>query len=331
MNRPSAPIDIDYVELNFHRLSEGDNMSFSLFADAVLTFQRKHNPVYRGFADYRYLPIQAFKSSKVVSFPPEEAEAIFCSSATGSRDTRSLHYVRRLEIYRRAVLTQFYSVFGHGPYTIVACLPNYEDLKEKSSLVHMTRMLVDAVGSCDSSYVAEQPDILERLSEPSSRPSAPLLVFGAAFGLLDLAESARWRLPSDAVILETGGMKTFRREIGRDELHASLAEGFGVDRRRVRSEYGMCELMSQFYSMEDGLFFPPPWVRFEIVDPYRPGKILTDGQPGALAVFDLANMYSVSGILTEDSAVRRGEGFELLGRLSGAELRGCNFLLESNA
>lgn len=331
MNRTRALIDIDYVEQNFHSLSEGDNTSFSLLADAVFSFQRKHNPVYRSFAEYRYLPIQAFKSSKVTSFPPEEAEAIFYSSATGVRDTRSVHYVRRLDIYRRAVLTHFYSVFGRGPYAIVVCLPNYEDLKETSSLVQMTRILIDAAGSHDSGYVSEQPELLERLSEPSTMHSAPILLFGAAFGLLDLVESARWRLPYNAIILETGGMKTFRREIGREELHELLAEGFGVDRRSVRSEYGMCELMSQFYSKEDSLFYPPPWVRFEIIDPYQPRKTLADGQAGALAVFDLANMYSVSGILTEDSAVRRGEGFELLGRLSGAELRGCNFLLEWNA
>jgi hypothetical protein len=48
-----------------------------------------------------------------------------------------------------------------------------------------------------------------------------------------------------------------------------------------------------------------------------------------LAVLDLANIDSVAAILTEDRAVARDGGFEVLGRLTGAELRGCKFLLET--
>ena len=51
---------------------------------------------------------------------------------------------------------------------------------------------------------------------------------------------------------------------------------------------------------------------------------------GVLAVVDLANCYTVSALLTEDRAVQRDAGFEVLGRLSQAELRGCNFLLEKS-
>ena len=54
---------------------------------------------------------------------------------------------------------------------------------------------------------------------------------------------------------------------------------------------------------------------------------MEEEEEGLLAVLDLANMYSVAAILTEDRAVRRQGGVEILGRASGAELRGCNFLL----
>ena len=43
-----------------------------------------------------------------------------------------------------------------------------------------------------------------------------------------------------------------------------------------------------------------------------------------IRVFDLANVYSVLAIQTEDLAIRRDEGFELLGRAADAEPRGCS-------
>jgi hypothetical protein len=46
-----------------------------------------------------------------------------------------------------------------------------------------------------------------------------------------------------------------------------------------------------------------------------------------LRVFDLANVRSVMAVQTEDLVVRRGEGFELLGRLPRAEAKGCSLLV----
>ena len=40
--------------------------------------------------------------------------------------------------------------------------------------------------------------------------------------------------------------------------------------------------------------------------------------------FDLANVFSVAAIQTEDLGIRRGEGFELIGRAQIAEPRGCS-------
>ena len=121
-------------------------------------------------------------------------------------------------------------------------------------------------------------------------------------------------------------MKTHRREITRDALHRRLRGGFGV--ASVRSEYGMCELLSSCYSRRGGIFHPPPWMRFRVVDPACPFEPLEESREGALAVLDLANVYSASAVLTQDRAVQRGNGFEVLGRLESAELRGCNFLLK---
>jgi hypothetical protein len=41
-------------------------------------------------------------------------------------------------------------------------------------------------------------------------------------------------------------------------------------------------------------------------------------------VIDLANVASAVALQTEDLAVRRGDGFELVGRSTDAEPRGCS-------
>ena len=55
---------------------------------------------------------------------------------------------------------------------------------------------------------------------------------------------------------------------------------------------------------------------------------LSTGSSGLLAVFDLANLGSAVHLLTEDLGVAEGEGFRLLGRAAGAELRGCSLVVE---
>jgi hypothetical protein len=53
---------------------------------------------------------------------------------------------------------------------------------------------------------------------------------------------------------------------------------------------------------------------------------VAEGQPGILRVFDLANVWSVMAVQTEDLAVKRGTGFELVGRAAAAEPRGCSLM-----
>jgi hypothetical protein len=50
------------------------------------------------------------------------------------------------------------------------------------------------------------------------------------------------------------------------------------------------------------------------------------GETGLIRVFDLANVYSVMAIQTEDMGVRHGDGFTLAGRAALSEPRGCSLL-----
>ena len=133
--------------------------------------------------------------------------------------------------------------------------------------------------------------------------------------------------------METGGYKNRSRLLPKDELHALITERLGVPPSHILCEYGMSELSSQAYSGskaggrgERALHFQfPPWARAQILSP-ETGAEVAEGETGLLRVFDLANVFSAMAIQTEDLAIRRGGGFELLGRAESTEPRGCSLM-----
>jgi hypothetical protein len=307
---------------------DAGDVSFSEVADRVEAYQRTHCPVYGRFEGYRFLPVEAFKLATVTSFPADRAERVFVSSGTGSQQ-RSRHYIADSRLYERSVLAGFDRaiaqrfVWQPGDVTILGHLPAYA---QESSLVAMVSILIEKRGASGSQLFLEDTSCLDTATR--SDASGPVVLFGAAFGLLDLLDVRDWILPTGSVVIETGGMKTHRREISREALHHRLSSGFGVPRKRVVSEYGMCELLSQCYTDADAIFRTPPWMRHYVVDPTDPTRLCDEGQEGILAFMDLANVHTVSAVLTQDRAVSENGGFRVLGRMAEAELRGCNFLLE---
>jgi hypothetical protein len=171
------------------------------------------------------------------------------------------------------------------------------------------------------------PDELARITAAGKK----LMLFGAAFGLIDMAEARPAALPAGSIIVETGGMKTHRREMGREEMHTKLAASFNIPPENIHSEYGMTELLSQAWMQGDGVFRCPHWMRVSVHDPDNPLERLPDGHEGLIGITDLANLTSCSFLMTGDAGVRNPDGsFRVLGRLQPHNLRGCNFLVEED-
>ena len=57
-----------------------------------------------------------------------------------------------------------------------------------------------------------------------------------------------------------------------------------------------------------------------------PGMGAAADRPGLIRIWDLANLWSMVCIQTEDLGVRRSDGFELIGRAQLAEPRGCSLM-----
>lgn len=308
---------------------------FDEMARAAFEHQKRVSPIYRRFTGDRewtswdsipFLPVEAFKWDGIVDRSSVTPEIVFASSGTGGRKSR--HPVLDLAVYERSAVTHFAEVFGEGPFLILAHLPTYQRSPEPSSLLYMIDVLIRRFGGAGSGFVMDRSQLGEKVRRADE--GLPTLIFGTAFGLLDVIDVESMTLPPSATVVETGGMKTYRREITRSALHERLSEGFGLRRESIRSEYGMCELLSQCYTRGGEIFFPPAWMRFKVVDVEDPDSEVGTGYPGLLALFDLANVHAVSAVLTSDLAIRRSDGFELLGRADAAEIRGCNFLIRTN-
>jgi hypothetical protein len=170
---------------------------------------------------------------------------------------------------------------------------------------------------------------------------APVVVMGAAFSfvhLLDWMTERRIRLclPAGSKVMETGGYKGRSRELAKAELHRLITDRLGVSRSNIICEYGMSELSSQAYDVQmrkaeggrrnkDRVFRFPPWARVRIISP-ETGKEVGEDETGLIQVFDLANVWSVLAVQTEDLGVRRGDGFEFVGRAAFSESRGCSLM-----
>jgi len=248
---------------------------------------------------------------------------IFKSSGTGGE--RSQHALKDLSLYERSFQNGFHHFYGSpNELAILALLPSYLEQGD-SSLIYMCNKLIKNSRFEESGFfLYDYEELLKRIKNLAERKT-PTLIIGVAYALLDLVESEQIPKHDKLRVMETGGMKGRKRELIREELHQKLRRGFGRD--RIHSEYGMTELLSQAYSTKAGIFQSPPWMKVLIRSQDDPFAFTADGQTGGINVIDLANLYSCAFIQTDDLGRRNMQGFEVLGRFDGSEVRGCNLLI----
>ncbi len=315
-----------------------DVRTFRATALEVFHYQAKHVPVYHDYlaalgvdpsgvkevGKIPFLPIEFFKSHRVIGEGLESDLVFESSGTTGS--TSSRHHVADASLYRESFTKGFKLFYGEpSQYCILALLPSYLERKG-SSLVHMMDQLIKQSGHPDSGFYLDNLEELSSILKKRKLDRQSTLLVGVSFALLDLSESYAMELGSHIILMETGGMKGRRAELIRSELHEALKNAFAV--KTIHSEYGMTELLSQAYSNGDGLFKTPPWMSLLIRDPNDPLSLLPAGHTGGINIIDLSNLYSCSFIATGDLGKVYDDGsFEVLGRYDHSDIRGCNLLI----
>lgn len=310
---------------------------FTNVALKVFKHQFENNKTYRSFCDLLcihpadilkieeipFLPIQFFKTRKVLS-SKDEVQKIFTSSGT-TGSVISQHFITDIQLYKESYSKGFAHFYGEiKDYVVLALLPNYLERKG-SSLVFMVDDLIRKSNNPNSGfYLHNLHELAQKLIE-LDKNGQKILLIGVSFALLDLIENHQFSL-NNTIIMETGGMKGRRKELIRDELHAILKSGFGVS--QIHSEYGMTELLSQAYSKGNGIFKTPPWIKILIRDTEDALTILPLEKTGGINVIDLANYNSCSFIATQDlGKISKSGTFEIIGRFDNSDIRGCNLMV----
>ncbi len=310
---------------------------FDKIALKVFRFQYENNLVYREFCDFLktdvqkvksiqqipFLPIQFFKSHSVVS-STNPIQTTFTSSGTTGMIT-SKHLVTDCSLYEESYRRGFSQFYGNiENYVVLALLPSYLE-REGSSLIYMVTDLIHLSNQPESGfYLHNYDELIEKLID-LDQSGKNIILIGVTYALLDLIEKQSFNL-QNTIIMETGGMKGKRKEMIREELHQQLCKGFGV--HTIHSEYGMTELLSQAYSLGEGVFECPPWMQIHIRDTEDALSYVKEGKTGGVNVIDLANSNSCSFIATQDLGKKYSDGsFEILGRFDHSDIRGCNLMV----
>ena len=310
---------------------------FEKIALKVFRHQYENNKVYREFCNLMnvekenvksihqipFLPIQFFKSHDVLTGNGSVQQTFTSSGTTGTQVSR--HLVTDISFYQESYRKGFSQFYGNiENYTILALLPSYQE-RDGSSLIFMAKDLIKLSNNTASGFYLDNPDELAEKLIALDNCGENVILIGVTYALLDLIETRQFKL-QNTIIMETGGMKGRRREMIREELHEKLCIGFGVN--AIHSEYGMTELLSQAYSMGNGIFECPNWMHILVRDTEDALAYVTDGKTGGLNVIDLANINSCSFIATQDLGKKYpNNSFEVLGRYDNSDIRGCNLMV----
>ncbi|HUZ07912.1 MAG TPA: hypothetical protein VMV89_10550 [Candidatus Paceibacterota bacterium] len=310
------------------------------------------------------VPSAAFKELELTSLAPDERTSVFYSSGTtGQKPGHHFHNAESLAVYEASLCAWFeQNIFANSEFRIqnskLMVLTPPPAQTPHSSLVHMFEIVRKKMGAAesafvgklaaDNSWILDFDDMLTAL-DVSLDTRHPSLILGTAFSfvhLLDfLAENRlQFRLPENSRVMETGGYKNRSRSLPKSELHALITKRLGIAPENIICEYGMSELSSQAYAVTSDEwqvtsktettrhssiithhFHFPPWARAQIVSS-ETGREVGEGETGLIRIFDLANVFSVAAVQTEDLGIRCGDGFELVGRAQLAEPRGCSLL-----
>jgi len=309
---------------------------FNELSIEIFHYQYRKNAVYRDFVnalsvkpqnirsflDIPFLPIVFFKSHSVVcsNNPPQMT---FLSSGTSGME-RSRHFVTDISLYRRSLLQGFNLFYGSpSGYHIIALVPSRME-NPYSSLGYMVDILMEQSNPGEKNFFLHDFDALSEKLKSFYKGRKKVVLIGLTSALLDFGKQYEGLFPQ-LILIETGGMKGKKKEMIREDLHKQLSKLFNV--KKIHSEYGMTELLSQAYSCGGGIFGSPPWMKILIRDINDPLTLCNIKQSGGINIIDLANFNSCSFIATQDlGRLHEEDRFEVLGRYDNSDIRGCNIM-----
>ncbi len=342
-----------------HEDKPATDPAFQSLVFRIFEYQFKRNENYRKFCEMEgkrpgrlrswkeipAMPAVGFKELVLSTFPIKKAVRVFKTSGTtrevhGAPTTkvwagaRGAHFFETLKLYEAALIPPFKKTLlpdaGRIPMFFLMESPGEAP---NSSLSYMMGVVNKKFSSGKGRfYFRKEEPLFKDLARDLGKTKKKVMILATAFslkGFLDYLKTKKisLKLPKGSRLMETGGFKGRLKAVSKKELYAECGKRLGIEKECCVSEYGMTELSSQLYAGESGIFKGPAWARTLVIDP-RTGKEAKRGRIGLLRHFDLANRGSVLAVQTEDLGRKAGDGFEVVGRAPGGDLRGCSLTYE---
>jgi hypothetical protein len=272
-----------------------------------------------------------------------DARVFLTSGTTQGRERRGRHVVPRSDIYRASAIAHLRTMlFPDARRMAMLAMHPTADVMPESSLSAMVSWCIEEFGSGVDVAAASRSSVdvdaaIQFLGDCEARRE-PVCLLGttASFAALFAAlrePAKKIRLPANSRLMDTGGPKGQATPLGAGDVIRLAGELLAIAPAMVINEYGMTELCSQLYdatpfncaeagASAERFKVAPPWMRVTARDPVTLHPV-PDGEPGLLTFFDLANVGSVSAVMTEDLGIVEAGRVRVLGRIAAGDARGC--------
>lgn len=335
--------------------------SFNSLACRVFAHNFEAVPAYRAYCQARRatpetvtdwiqippVPTAAFRELTLRDVNAGPCRVFRTSGTSRGSERRGEHHVADLGLYRaslRATFEAFLLPDGARPRCVSLGVPTAQ--APDSSLSFMLSDVLAAFGD-DRTLIAVHTSGIEygMLAEAMEHAAArqePVLLLGTSAAFIHWLEhlaaaGTTFQLPYGSRLMDTGGYKGRGKQVEPEALRSAYGERLGLPSWACVNEYGMTELLSQYYDagLRDHLRHSPGpprkrgpgWLRSVAVEP-ESLEPLPPGETGLLRHVDLANLHSVAAIQTEDLGRVDAHGLTLEGRATGAPPRGCSIAMD---
>jgi Acyl-protein synthetase, LuxE len=342
-----------------------DPSRFDSLALEVFRHQFDSVPAYRDYcrlqrrtpgnvASVDMIPMVSTAAFKYADLAPAGASdapgavTFYTSGTTAGRDRRGRHVVECPEVYRASALAHLRRMmFPDGARMRMLAMHPTADRMPESSLSTMITWCIEEFGDGPTMCAADRRGVdldaalgFLREAESAAAPVCILLTTAAVAAMYQRMRetSAVVRLARGSRMMDTGGPKGQVIPLAPDQVAAFAWSMLAIPADHVINEYGMTELCSQLYDSTplngggaagagERVKIAPPWMRAAAVDPATFARV-PEGSVGMLAFFDLANLCSVSAIVTEDLGIAQADRVRVIGRAQAGGPRGCALAVE---
>lgn len=294
-------------------------------------------------ADLPYLPVNLFKTQKLISIPPENVYKILQSSGTTSSHPSKI-FLDSDTAYRQtmalaSVMTAFLGK-NRLPMLVIDhpnVIRNRHQYNARgAAIVGMLSFGRDVCYALNEEMKLDHPAIHDWLKRHYQQP---ILLFGLTFVVwehfLCQLSQEEIQLPQ-GILIHTGGWKKLQEKAISNALFKERLKNTTLI-THCHNFYGMVEQIgSVFMECEHGFLHCPQFADIIIRHP----KTWKEHESGVIQLLStLPHSYPGHSILTEDLGVlcgiddcscgRKGKYFHVIGRVPLADLRGCSDTLPS--